>query len=175
MEVVPEFDHLLTRKRSSPSLSRKRPNSAASTAPSDRRPWEEKSAPYQDPRYKMLLETKGSFIDKSDLGVTDESKTLCQKLLETVQVEPRGSLFQSDIFESTCRNVEDRNEARVIRDITSLIIPSAEILYTYGANHLKRLIESVNEGWNNSIPSLALVHSLTAPWALDGARLRMTS
>ncbi|KAK1749540.1 hypothetical protein QBC47DRAFT_395632 [Echria macrotheca] len=152
MDAVPDIDRLLARKRSSPSLSRKRSNSAASTTPSDRRPREEKSAPYRDPRYKMLLETKGSFMDKSDLGVTDDSKILCQKLLETAQVEPQGSLFHSDVFESTCRNVEDRNEARVIRDITSLIVPSAEILCTYGASHLKRLTESVNEGWNNSIP-----------------------
>ena len=45
-----------------------------------------------------------------------------------------------------------RNETRVIRDISLLIIPSAEILATYGANSLDCLIESVNEGWNNSIP-----------------------
>ena len=46
----------------------------------------------------------------------------------------------------------NRNEARVIRDITPLIIPSAEILCTYGAKHLDSLIESANSGWNNSIP-----------------------
>ncbi|KND86127.1 hypothetical protein TOPH_09249 [Tolypocladium ophioglossoides CBS 100239] len=82
----------------------------------------------------------------------DESKTLCQTLLETAQAEPQDSLFRSNIFESTCRKVEDRNETRVIRDITPLIVPPAEILCTYGTSHLKHLIESVNEGWNNSIP-----------------------
>ncbi|KAK3900113.1 hypothetical protein C8A05DRAFT_45977 [Staphylotrichum tortipilum] len=126
--------------------------SATSTTPSDQKPREEKSAPYRDPRYKTLLETKGSFMDKSELGIIDESKTLCQTLLETAQAEPQDSLFRSDIFESTCRKVEDRNEARVIRDITPLIVPPAEILCTYGASHLKHFIESVNEGWNNSDP-----------------------
>ncbi len=91
-------------------------------------------------------------MDKSELGIIDESKTLCQALLETAQAEPQDSLFRSDIFESTCRKVEDRNEARVIRDITPLIVPQAEFLCAYGASHLKHLIESVNEGWNNSIP-----------------------
>lgn len=33
-----------------------------------------------------------------------------------------------------------------------LIVPSAEILTTYGASELACLTESVNEGWNNSIP-----------------------
>ncbi|KAL2139233.1 hypothetical protein VTI28DRAFT_5493 [Corynascus sepedonium] len=145
------MDHLLARKKSSSNL-RKRSISATSTTPSDQKPREEKSAPYRDPRYKTLLETKGSFMDKSELGIIDESKTLCQTLLKTAQAEPQDSLFRSDIFESTCRKVEDRNETRVIRDITPLIVPSAEILCTYGANHLKHLIESVNEGWNNSIP-----------------------
>ncbi|KAK4243454.1 hypothetical protein C7999DRAFT_44745 [Corynascus novoguineensis] len=145
------MDCLLARKKSLSNL-RKRSISATSTTPSDQQLREQKSAPYRDPRYRILLETKGSFMDKSELGIIDESKALCQTLLETAQPEPQDSLFRSDIFESTCRNVEDRNEARVIRDITPLIVPSAELLCTYGASYLRHLIESVNEGWNNSIP-----------------------
>ncbi|KAI1130518.1 hypothetical protein F5Y10DRAFT_235414 [Nemania abortiva] len=146
-----DIEHLLTRKKSLSSL-RKQSNSTTSTTPSDQKPREEKSAPYRDPRYKTLLETKGSFMDKSDLGIANESKKICELLLRTVQKNHQDSLFRSDIFESTCRNVEDRNEARVIRDITPLIVPPAEILCAYGAKHLRHLIESVNEGWNNSIP-----------------------
>jgi hypothetical protein len=48
--------------------------------------------------------------------------------------------------------VEERNEARVLRDITPLIVPSAELLATYGWTELDCLIESLNEGWNNSFP-----------------------
>ena len=33
-----------------------------------------------------------------------------------------------------------------------LIVPSIETLTTYDAEHLNILIESTNEGWNNSIP-----------------------
>ena len=40
----------------------------------------------------------------------------------------------------------------MIRDIALLIVPSAEIFTTRGATDLRCLIESVNEGWNNSIP-----------------------
>ena len=46
----------------------------------------------------------------------------------------------------------NKNEARVIHDISPLIAPSAETLAIRGAKHLKILIESDNEGWNNSIP-----------------------
>lgn len=56
------------------------------------------------------------------------------------------------MFKQICRYVEDRNEARILRDITPLIVPSAENLTIYGATGLKNLIESTNEGWNNSIP-----------------------
>ena len=40
----------------------------------------------------------------------------------------------------------------VIRDIGSLIVPSAQTLATYGATHLNHLYECVNEGWNSVIP-----------------------
>ncbi|KAI0388275.1 hypothetical protein F5Y17DRAFT_453438 [Xylariaceae sp. FL0594] len=148
----PGMERLLARKRSSSALGRKRSNSASSQTPSDQKPREEKSAPYRDPRYKTLLATKGSFMDKSDLGITEASKKTCYALLSTEQAILNESLFRDDRFEQTCRMVEDRNEARVIRDITPLIVPSAEVLATYGATGLKCLIESVNEGWNNSIP-----------------------
>lgn len=141
----------MVQKRTLASL-RKRSNSSTSITPSDQKPREEKSALYRDLRYKTLLETKGSFMDKSDLGIANESKKLCELLLESEQTTPQDSLFRSDIFESTCRKVEDKNEARIIQDISPLIVPRAETLCTYGAEHLEHLIESVNEGWNNSIP-----------------------
>ncbi|KAI0867629.1 hypothetical protein GGS24DRAFT_270800 [Hypoxylon argillaceum] len=133
-------------------LARKRSNSGTSSTPSDQKPREEKSAPYQDPRYKTLLAAKGGFMDESDLGITEASKQTCHALLTVEQAIPNNSLFQDDLFEQTCRRVRDRNEARVIQDITLLIVPSAETLATYGATGLECLIESVNEGWNNSIP-----------------------
>ncbi|RYC61999.1 hypothetical protein CHU98_g4217 [Xylaria longipes] len=148
--LEPDMDRqgVLARRRSS---SRKRSNSASST-PSDQKPREEKSAPYRDPRYTTLLATKGSFMHRSDLGITEESKKACNTLLGTEQAIPDDSIFRDDLFEQTCQMVENRNEARVIRDITPLIVPSAEVLAIRGDTGLKCLIDSVNEGWNNSIP-----------------------
>ncbi|KAH8746537.1 hypothetical protein F5883DRAFT_700582 [Diaporthe sp. PMI_573] len=120
---APSMQHFLARKKSSSSLTRKRAGSGSATSrmPSDQKPREEKIAPYRDPRYKILLATKGSFMDKSDLGITITSKSTVNKLLEATQAYPRDSLFRDDIFETTCRKVADRNEARIIRDITPLI------------------------------------------------------
>ncbi|KAF2000645.1 hypothetical protein P154DRAFT_192223 [Amniculicola lignicola CBS 123094] len=148
------MSHLLARRKSAPSLRRKRSGSlaASSTTPSDQKPREEKSAPYQDPRYRTLLETKGSYMKKSELGVTDGSRSLCRALLEKEQATPDISLFRDDVFDKACENLQDKNEARVVQDITRLIVPSAETLATFGAKTLEVLVESVNEGWNNSIP-----------------------
>ncbi|KAK5442636.1 hypothetical protein LTS15_010954 [Exophiala xenobiotica] len=150
-----EMSHLLARKKSAASLRRKRSDSESSapssTIPSDQKAREEKSAPYKDARYEALLAVKGSFMDVSNLGVDDKSKTLIQGLLEKAQPIPKDSLFREDLFNSTFRKIRNRNETRVIRDISQLIVPSAEIFATYGAATLDCLIESTNEGWNNSI------------------------
>ncbi|KAK5310763.1 hypothetical protein LTR93_011949 [Exophiala xenobiotica] len=151
-----EMSHLLARKKSTASLRRKRSDSESgapsSTTPSDQKAREEKSSPYKDARYEALLAAKGSFMDASDLGVDDKSRTLIRGLLEKAQPVPKDSLFREDLFNSTFRKIRNRNETRVIRDISQLIVPSAEIFATYGAAALDCLIESTNEGWNNSIP-----------------------
>ena len=91
-------------------------------------------------------------MDESDIGIIEQSKTTYLDLLASDQTVPKDSLFRDDLFKQTCRRVEDKNEARVIRDLTPLIAPSAESLWIYGAKHLEIAIESVNEGWNNSVP-----------------------
>ncbi|KAJ8118899.1 hypothetical protein ONZ43_g3902 [Nemania bipapillata] len=148
----PGMERLLAQKRSSSVLGRKRSSSASSQTPSDQKPREEKSAQYRDQRYETLLATKGSFMVKSKLDVISKSKTLCKSLLGRKQIFPENSLFRNDLFDLTCQKIHNRNEARVIQDISRLIVPSAESLATYGAEHLESLTESVNEGWNNSVP-----------------------
>ncbi|KAF7955067.1 uncharacterized protein EAE97_000326 [Botrytis byssoidea] len=155
-EPEKNMNHLLAKKKSSSSL-RSKQSEAGYTPPTsitntDQKPREVKSAPYTRPSYTTGLATKGSFMNKSDLSITDASKDLCRILLETEQKIPEDSLFRDEIFEKSCRKIQDRNEARVVQDIARLIVPSAETLATYGATHLESLIESVNEGWNSSIP-----------------------
>jgi hypothetical protein len=146
-----DMNQLLARKKSSTSF-RGRQSEASSAGSSNQKPSDFKSDLYQDARYETILATKGSFMGKSQLGVTATSKSFCRTLLETDQTFPNDSLFCDDLFEETCEMVRNKNEARVVRDILPLIAPPVEVLAIRGAKHLKILIESVNEGWNNSIP-----------------------
>ena len=151
-----EMSYLLARKKSDTALVRKKSDTGSpapsSTTPSDEKPREAKSAPYKDARYEILLRTRGSFVDESESGITKGAKDMCNALLSREQTIPRDSLFRDDLFQSTMRKMRSKNETWVIRDISLLIVPSAEILATYGADNLECMIESVNEGWNNSIP-----------------------
>ena len=155
-ESEENMNHLLAKKKSSSSLRGKQSESGSiapsSTTPSDQKPREAKSSLYARPSYETVLATKGSFMGRSELGITDESKELCLALLEAKQTIPKDTLFRQDIFEKTCESVRARNEAMVVRDISPLICPSAQILWIYGDKHLRSLNESVNEGWNCSIP-----------------------
>ncbi|KAI0815409.1 hypothetical protein GGR55DRAFT_675026 [Xylaria sp. FL0064] len=55
-------------------------------------------------------------------------------------------------YETNTRSLT-RNPTWVIKDLSRLLVPSVETLALYNTNkHLATLTESVNEGWNNSIP-----------------------
>lgn len=155
------MNHLLAKRKSSSTLHGKQFEAASSASssitptsvtPSDQKPREVKSAHYIRPIYLTILATKGSFMKESDLGITDTSKSLCQTLLDAEQSVPQNTLFRDDLFKETCKSLEGRNEAMVIRDISPLICPSAQVLRIHGAKHLKLLHESVNEGWNSAKP-----------------------
>ncbi|KAK2802398.1 hypothetical protein FQN50_007396 [Emmonsiellopsis sp. PD_5] len=134
----------LSRKKSTSSLHRKES--------SDEKQREEKSAPYGKPRYRTILETRGSFMKKARVGITDESSLLIEALLDTDQMVPQNSLFRDDLFDTTCEKIQCENESRVIQDIGRLIVPSAETLASYGATNLEHLVEAVSKDWNRSIP-----------------------
>ena len=147
--------HLIARQKSTASLRRKRSDTSLGTSvtPSDQRPREEKSAPYGNTGYPISLEILGdSYMYESELGTTEASKILCQSLLTTTHPTPKDTVFRDDAFKKACSNLQDKNEARIILDISRLLVPSAEALVALGAKHLGFLVESVNEGWNNSIP-----------------------
>ena len=148
------MSHLLAKQKLPPPLRRKT-SADSMTTPSDQQPREVKSAKYKTTSYETVLATKGSFMNESEsptLDITNTSKSLCRTLLQSEQTVPQDSLFRDDLFKRTCRKIRTRNEAMVIRDIALLIVPSAQNLATYGALHLDHLMESVNEGWNSSIP-----------------------
>ncbi|KAL7921160.1 hypothetical protein ACQKWADRAFT_321649 [Trichoderma austrokoningii] len=133
-----EMENILARRKSLSTMSRKRSSPAMDITPSDQRPREEKSAPYADARPFYL-------------GPTDASKRLVRDLLDGAQPVPEGTIFDDEVFEEACLNLEGMNEARIIQDISRLIVPSVETA-ALRTKALRWLVESVNEGWNNSVP-----------------------
>ncbi|TLS20311.1 uncharacterized protein PpBr36_11423 [Pyricularia pennisetigena] len=63
-------------------------------------------------------------MEKSELGITDASKTIIRALLESEQKFPIGTPFDDNVFADTYPNPEGTNEARVIQDVSRLIFPS---------------------------------------------------
>jgi hypothetical protein len=77
-EQESDMSHLLARKKSLSTLRGKQ-SEAGSAAPSsttlsDQQSREAKSTLYKTLQYRTILATKGSFMDESDLGITDKTK-----------------------------------------------------------------------------------------------------
>lgn len=70
-------------------------------------------------------------MDEFKLGIMKGSNEGYQALLNIEQPVPKDSLFRNDLFKSTCRKIQDRNKAKVIQDITRLIVSFVEALATY--------------------------------------------
>ncbi len=139
--------HSLIRKRSTPSLSKHESDISGVSLR------EGKNPVVKSRRYEHLLMSAGIYMNDDDKVVTTkECKALCQTLLNTDQTVPHDSLFNDDLFKRVCQRVRNKNEARVVRDLSSLLVPSAEILYLRGATNLEHLIEIVDESWIKSIP-----------------------
>ncbi|KAH7111327.1 hypothetical protein B0J11DRAFT_554356 [Dendryphion nanum] len=114
---------------------------------------DQKCAPYRHPLFQRQLKECGSFKGDHELGIAAEGKKLCQQLLKEPQPAPQHTLFSDDeLFKKTCKRIKGENETKVVRDISQLIVPSAEILADKGAKHLAILRENTNACWTNSIP-----------------------
>ena len=137
----------LTRKRSSPALSKHESDISGVTV----RPG--KNPAVKSRRYEQFLVAAGIYMDDDDMvAPTKQCKVLCRTLLNARQTVPRDSLFNDELFKRVCQRVRNKNEVRVVRDLSPLLVPSAENLYLHGAKNLEHLIETVDEGWVKSIP-----------------------
>ncbi|KAI1754180.1 hypothetical protein F4782DRAFT_45985 [Xylaria castorea] len=108
--------------------------------------------PYRDARYPLLLQAKGSYMAISELGITDKSKQIIWDFFSGETSVPQESPFDNNILVHTGSKLDNHQyEAKVIRDVSRLIVPSVHSLAAR-AMKLRCLTESVNQGWNNSIP-----------------------
>ena len=140
--------HSLTRKRSTPSLSKHESDISGVSLREGKNPL------VKSRRYEQILKSVGIYMGQPEphLRATKVDKALCRELLNKEQPVPKDSLFNDDLFEWTLEDISNRNEARVIQDIGRLIVPAPEEMARRGATQLKHLIETVDESWIKSIP-----------------------
>ncbi|KAI9674124.1 MAG: hypothetical protein M1817_001942 [Caeruleum heppii] len=135
---------LLNRKRS--SSSRSKPSESSDSS------WKEPKPP--DARSRAYDRTLAEVSIHLDGGpkVTDSCRALCKTLLNSEQSFPPDTFFREDRFEKLCTRLRSENEAKVVRDISPLIVPSVEALCDYGADHLECFVDHANQQWSACIP-----------------------
>ena len=79
--------------------------------------------------------------------ISDDCRLLCNSILEADYPPPQGPLFQRDKLLKVLDQVQFRNEARVVRDITPIVVPSAELLFINDQPGLEYITEAMNAEW----------------------------
>lgn len=127
-------------------LSRKHSSSGMSYTQSVK---DGENPPAYSPEYEGVLAKAGIFMGKylGQATISDTCKELCVILLSGEYESPEHSLFQDNSFWITLEKVRSKNEARVVRDITPSVVPSAELLYTRGDQDLQYLTEEISADW----------------------------
>lgn len=83
--------------------------------------------------------------------VIENDELLCQKLLITIQIIFQNTFFRDNLFNVTCRKIQEQNEVRMIKNVSSLIASSVEVLATYDVIELKNLVFNVNKRWGEFV------------------------
>jgi hypothetical protein len=133
------------RKTSSSSVGRKSEASDGSVS---------KNPATKNRLYEKILQAAGVHMGGGP-GITDASRALCKSLFEAEQSLPPDSLFWDDRFENTCERLRNENEAKVVRDISPLLVPSVEVLCAHGKKHLESMVDHVNQKWDGCVPIVA--------------------
>lgn len=102
--------------------------------------------------YEEFLAKVGIIMHDRQTTISNESKKLCVTLLEGKNEIPENTFFQGESFWTILSKVRRKNETRVMRDITSCIVPSAELLFMHGVLGLEHLTEELSAEWIKCIP-----------------------
>ena len=116
---------------------------------------EGQNPPSHTPQYERdVLAPAGIIIDPQfgDTAISEGCKELCIVLVDAQCEPPKHSLFQDDLFWKILSSVRSRNEPRVVRDISPLIHPSAELLFMLGDLKTDYLIEEIQTEWSRCVP-----------------------
>ena len=99
--------------------------------------------------YERVLAENGVHMEelKGRSLVMKESKAICTQLLQSRHPEPKHTPFPLSEFLSVWQRAQNRNEARIYRDITPLLVPSPEMLWICGAQELEYIAEEIGAEW----------------------------
>jgi hypothetical protein len=106
------------------------------------------------PVFEAELAKHGIIMDevKGDMFASEASKKLCRKMLESRYEDPMYTQFPLSKFLFVWDRLRTRNEFRVYRDITPLLVPSPELLFFCGHQELEHIAEEVCADWTKSKP-----------------------
>ena len=136
----------------SQQLTKKRSSSAMSYSQGVK---EGEYPPAHTPAYEtQVLEPAGIIMDQQlgEAAISDDCKQLCTILVDATYEPPENSLFENNLFWKVLNGVRRRNEPRVVRDISPLLVPSAELLFMRGFSELKDLTEEIQADWTKCVP-----------------------
>ena len=134
------------------------------------------SEPYSSGYQKEMTEN-GMIMDslQRQTTITDDSKQLCMNLLNSNYQSSTDFPFRDGYFEAVIKRAQDRNEARIIRDILPFIVPSAELLHirengTDPDDEFRNITEEVNvEGAADFKDNLRdIIEEVNAEWTKSG-------
>jgi hypothetical protein len=99
--------------------------------------------------YEVHILAKGLDMDyrRGEDFVSKESKKTCAEILQIHVHVIRPTAVPQDNIRDVVGDCQHRNEPIVNRDVTPLIIPSLRLLYYWGANDLKHVVDEVNASW----------------------------
>lgn len=80
-------------------------------------------------------------------SITDDCQQVCGRLLKAEYTLPEGPSFDAERFIRVLEGAQFRNEARIVRDITPIVVPSAELLHIDGHASLANICEAMNAEW----------------------------
>ena len=93
----------------------------------------------------------GVFMETSNL-IQKDSKSLCQEYLKGDRTAVKSSVFTAEQFSKVLERVQNLNEARITRDVTSWVVPSAEVLFFRDELKLDYIGDELNVNWTRCAP-----------------------
>lgn len=132
--------------------------------------------------YETVLASNGVFMEelKGRSLVGQRSKALCAKMLRGRHPDPQHTAFPLSQFLTVWQQAQNRNEGRVYRDLTPLLVPSPELLRINGSEELLHVVEDISTEWTKCKtlggpkpkPDLAIGISTTAFDEEETAKLK---